>query len=264
MHERQSHKGKKTVTQGVAHGAVSPREARRIAALDIARSIALFSMAIYHFTFDLELFGFVAAGTVFSPLWRVFAMGIAASFLFLAGGSLILAHDPVARMRGFWRRLAMIVACALAITAVTWVVFPNAFIFFGILHSIALASVIGLVIRRWPAWVLGALGGFVLVLPMVFRAPLFDQAALLWVGLQTRNPVSNDFVPLFPWFAPFLFGMAAAKLARASGLLERLGRLAQGRLGQLLAVPGRYSLAVYMIHQPVLLGLVWLAATALR
>ena len=235
----------------------------RIPALDIARSLALLCMAIYHFTFDLELFGFVESGTVFSQPWRGFAMGIAASFLFLAGVSLVLAHDPIARMRPFLRRLAIIMGCALVITIATLVVFPAAFIFFGILHSIALASVVGLALRRLPVVVLLGMGLFVLILPNVFRAPLFDQPALLWLGLQTRNPVSNDFVPFFPWFAPFLFGMAAAKWAVGAGVLARVAQIAQGKWAKALGWPGRHSLAVYMIHQPVLLGLVWGASVLL-
>ena len=62
-------------------------------------------------------------------------------------------------------------------------------------------------------------------------------------------------MPLLPWLGPVLIGIAAANIARTSGLLARL---ASGPHNNLLARIGRHSLAFYLIHQPVLLGLAYL------
>ena len=127
------------------------RPSRRIEAIDIARALALVAMAIFHFTWDLENFGYLTPGLTEHGGWRLFARCIASSFLFLVGVSLVLANRNGIRWPAFWKRFAMIVVAAAAITLVTLYVTPDAFIFFGILHEIALASLLGSGTRRWAS-----------------------------------------------------------------------------------------------------------------
>jgi len=235
-------------------------EAKRIVALDLARALALLAMAIFHFAFDLEMFGFAAPGTVAQPFWRWLAYMTAGSFLFLVGVSLWLAHGRGIRWRGFWRRLGMIVAAALAITAATRVAMPDAFIFFGILHCIAASSLLGLAVLRWPTALLMAIGATVIWLPQQIRFEALNAPLWWWTGLQATGLRSVDYLPLFPWFGPVLFGIATARLMTRAGLWERLTHWQAGPGMRALAWPGRHSLAVYLIHQPVLISLVWIAA----
>jgi uncharacterized membrane protein len=231
----------------------------RVAALDLARAAALGAMALFHFVFDLELFGLVAQGTTLQPGWRWLAYLTAGSILFLAGVSLWLAHGAAIRWQGFWRRFAMIAGAALVITAGTAIALPDAFIFFGILHAIAASSLLGLVVLRLPTLALVALGAAVLALPQLARFPLFDAPWFWWSGLQDVGIRSVDYVPLFPWFAPFLFGLAAAKLMARAGLWARLARWQAPRALAPLAWAGRHSLIIYLAHQPVLIALIWTA-----
>lgn len=233
----------------------------RILAVDLARSLALLGMVIFHFVRNLEMFGHIPAGTTLGGGWPVFARLVAGSFVLLAGVSLVLAHGQGIRWHAFLRRLAQIAAAAALVTLATWVAMPDAFIFYGILHSIAVSSVIGLVfLRRHPAVTLAAAAA-VFVLPQVFRSPLFDPPWLVWTGLAERTPRTLDFEPLFPWLAPFLLGVALARIAEHAGLWDRLRGPEPGRLARLAAWPGRHSLAVYLAHQPILLGLLWIAST---
>ncbi|TGR73602.1 DUF1624 domain-containing protein, partial [Mesorhizobium sp. M2D.F.Ca.ET.223.01.1.1] len=109
----------------------------RIAAFDILRGVALIAMASYHFTWDLENFGYTAPALTAFGWWKFYARCIASTFLFLVGVSLFLAHGRKIRWPGFWKRLAMVAVAAAAISAVTYFVTPDGFIFFGILHEIA-------------------------------------------------------------------------------------------------------------------------------
>lgn len=232
----------------------------RLVALDLARSAALLAMAVFHFVFDLELFGFVAPGTTMLPFWRWLAYLTAGSFLFLVGVGLVLGHGRGIRWRGFLRRFARIAGAAALITLATWIAMPEVFIFFGILHCIAAASLLGLFALRLPVPILLALGAFVLWLPNAMRFAAFDAPWFWWTGLQAVGLRSVDYVPIFPWFAPVLFGMAAARMMQKAGLWDRLARWQAGEVARALAFAGRHSLAVYLIHQPVLISLVWLAA----
>jgi len=230
----------------------------RIVALDLARALALVAMAVFHFTFDLELFGLVQPGTTMLPGWRWLAYLTAGSFLFLAGVSLWLAHGQGIRWPGYWRRLAIIAGAALAITAATFVALPEAFIFFGILHCIAAASLLGLLFLRLPASVLIVLGLAVIWLPQAMRFEALDAPWFWWTGLQATGVRSVDYVPLFPWFGPVLLGIAAARLFAQAALWSRLAGWQAPALARMLAWPGRHSLAVYLLHQPVLIALVWM------
>ena len=226
----------------------------RLEIIDVARGVALVAMAIYHFAWDLEFFGYVERGMTAMTGWRLFARSIASSFLFLVGFSLVLAHARGIRWRPFRKRLAIVAAAALAISVATYVAVPSGFIFFGILHQIALASLLGLAFLRVPVWLVVLVAVAVIAAPFGLRSEFFDHPALWWVGLSANPPRSNDYVPLFPWFGAVLLGMAAARLATASGLLAWLGALPVPRWTSPLQTAGRHSLAFYLIHQPVLIG----------
>ena len=234
------------------------RPSARIDALDLARAAALGAMVLFHVVFDLELFGLVSPGTTMQPGWRWLAYLTAGSFLFLAGASLWLAHGAGIGWRGFWRRLAMIGAAALAITAGTAIAMPDRFIFFGILHAIAAASLLGLLCLRLPVLVLVIGGIAVLTLPQLARFAALDAPWFWWTGLQTTGLRSVDYVPLFPWFAPFLFGLAAAKLMARAGIWARLARWKAPRALAPLIRAGQHSLILYLVHQPVLIALIWI------
>lgn len=235
---------------------------RRLGWLDVVRGIAILAMASYHFSWDLEYFGYLAPDTVGTGLFKYYARGIASSFLLLAGFSLVLGHFPRFRRRPFQIRFGKIAAAAAVISIATWFAFPSGFIFFGILHAIAAASLIGLLFLRLPVAVTLVAAVAAFVAPLYFRSAFFDMPALWWVGLSETLPRSNDYVPLLPWLAPYLTGIALGRIALASGWLDRTAPSERqpNRLSRALAFAGRHSLPIYLIHQPLLFSLVALFA----
>jgi len=248
------------VSEDVAKAVTERSAAGRIETLDLLRGLALLAMAIYHFTWDLEFFGYAQAGMTAVGGWRLFARAIASSFLFIAGFSLVLAHGGVFRPASLMRRLRLVAGAAILITIVTWFAFPDGFIFFGILHQIAAASLIGLFFVRLP-WLLTTLAALaVIAAPHFFRHHFFDTPVLWWVGLSTELPRSNDYVPIFPWTGAVLLGIAFARLALDSGWVARIAPVRFGNWSRPLQYAGRHSLAVYLIHQPALIALVFIAS----
>ena len=239
----------------------TPGPLRRIEALDLARGLALFAMASYHFSWDLELFGYLEPGTTTQGLFKAYARSIAASFLFLAGVSLVLAHGKTFRPAAFLKRVALVAGAAALISLATYFATPDSFIFFGILHAIAASSLIGLAFLRLPALITVLIGVGCVVLPIYYRNEAFNSFWLSWIGLFTAPPRSNDFVPLMPWLGPFLIGMGCAKAAIHHGLTERMASFKTGETAAsgTIRFCGRHSLAFYLAHQPVLLALVWTA-----
>jgi uncharacterized membrane protein len=238
---------------------------KRYHAVDIARTAALAGMVVFHFVYDLDLFGWVPRGTATQGWFWYHARLVAGSFIFLAGLSLWLAHGRGIRWSAFARRAAILALAAAAVTVATHFALPGLTIFYGILHSILVSSVVGLLFLRLPAAVILAAAAAVFALPWQFTHPTFG-GWLIWTGLAPERPLTADFEPFFPWFAPFLAGLASGRLLSWANLWPRLA-LRDTALVRRLAWPGRHSLAIYLIHQPVLIGLVagatW-AATHLR
>jgi uncharacterized membrane protein len=232
----------------------------RIALIDAARGVALLAMAVYHFTWDLEFFGYADPGLTSHGGWRLFARAIASSFLVLAGISLFLAHGNGLRGRSFLRRFYQVAGAAAAISLVTRIAFPDAFIYFGILHQIAFASLVGLVFLHAPFWLTLVAAGVIVILPQFVSSPVFDPRWFAWTGLAENAPRSNDFVPVLPWTGAVLAGLGLAQAILPTPVRARLASLRLPAPSRILGFAGRHSLLFYLVHQPILIGLVWTAS----
>jgi uncharacterized membrane protein len=215
-------------------------------------------MVIFHSVWDLSIFNVIPESVPHEPGWRWFARLIAASFLALVGVSLVLGHGSGLRPAPFLRRLALVAGAALLVTVGTWYLFAEAYVVFGILHHIAVASVLALPFLRLPAAVVALSAAIVLALPHVFVSSAFESPWLIWLGLGRFGPGSVDFVPIFPWFGCVLAGVALGRIGE--GWLRSLDWRAAGRATGALALAGRNSLLVYVVHQPVLFAIIWLIA----
>ena len=237
----------------------------RILILDWSRGVAIVAMVLYHATLDLGpfLFDLIAINAAEDQPLVLAARLIAGSFLFIVGVSLVLAHRRGFRPRPFIRRLTILVGAALLVTIATRLVLPETYVRFGILHAIAAASVIGIVFLRAPIWLLVAAAVAIFLMPSLFSDPVFNGAGWIWLGLSTDEPVMMDYVPLLPWLGPTLVGMAFAKTALRLGWDERLASWQpKTMLSRWLIVAGRWSLPIYLVHQPILIGIIYLIALA--
>jgi len=237
----------------------APPTRPRLELVDAARGVAILAMVVYHLAWDLSYYRLISTDVTTHPAWVLFQRSILSSFLVLVGVSLVLAHGKSMRWPGFWRRMAVLVAAALAVTAGTYWMFPDYFVYFGILHAIALFSLLALpFLRLAPILVLA--GAALFVVPALFlSSPLFNTRPLAWIGFWSSQPETTDIVPIFPWFGMALLGVAGARLIPALPLAARIGGWrARGKLSRGLIVAGRWSLLIYLLHQPILLGAITL------
>jgi uncharacterized membrane protein len=228
----------------------------RLHALDIARGVALLAMVVYHLFWDLGYFGFYPVDVTQDPPWVAFQRLILSSFMILVGVGLVLGHGNGIRWRAFWRRFAMIAGAALLVTAGTFWLFPETFVYFGVLHAIALFSLMGLPFLFAPAWLSAGLGIAIITAAAFIRDPVFTERIWSWIGFWPVSPPVNDLVPVFPWFGVVLLGLSGSMMFRESGIFVRMaGWPAPGPIGRAFAFAGRWSLLIYLLHQPLLLGL---------
>ncbi len=238
----------------------APRESSRLAIVDIARGVALLAMFVYHFAYDLSMFRLIETDIVTEPGWRLFARGIAGTFLTIVGFSLVLATRKGLDLKAYLKRLAMVAAAAALVTLGTWRFMPGDFIFFGILHHVAVASVLALPFLRLPTIVVAVAAAIAFALPSLVAHPLLDQPWAAGIGFSRAEIHTADFVPVFPWFGCVLSGIVLARL-----ILPRLDgtALASWRPGnratRIAAWGGRHSLLVYLVHQPLFIGALMLS-----
>ena len=229
--------------------------AARIAGLDALRGIAIVAMAIYHFCFDLRYFGVTRADFEHDPFWLAARSAILSSFLLIAGISMVLARRGLRSDARWLRHAAVIAGAALLVSTASYVMFPRSYIWFGVLHAIAVSLVVARpFVDRPPA--AAAAGVVVIAAGIVLSHPAFDNRALGWIGFMTHKPVTEDYVPLFPWTGVLLLGIAAGHWLMR-GRFARLSLLDHAPAA--LRWLGRHSLVVYLLHQPLLIGLLWLA-----
>jgi uncharacterized membrane protein len=232
---------------------VSPRPFARFDRLDALRGAAIVWMALYHFAFDLNFYGFIEPRQHFfrDPLWTLQRTFILSGFLLCAGAALAVALDAGQTWSRFWRRWAQVAGCALAVSLGSSFMFPNSWIAFGVLHGIAVMLIGARLLAPLGGW-LWPLAAGCIALPALWRHPVFDLPWLSWIGLVTRKPITEDWVPVLPWFGVMLAGLAGAQWLLARRRAAFAGPVPAMLLP--LATLGRWSLSFYMLHQPLLIG----------
>ncbi len=216
-------------------------------------------MTVFHFFFDLNHFGWLRQDFYNDPFWTWQRTAIVSLFLFCAGLGQAVAVEQGQSWARFWKRWAQVAGCAVLVTAASYWMYPKSFIYFGVLHGIALMLVLVRITSGWGnwLWLAGAMAILVKPLAMTVHAgspelDFLNSRAWNWLGLVSRKPVTEDYVPLVPWLGVMWWGMAAGQWLlryRAAELRQPLSKAA-GPLSWL----GRWSLSWYMLHQPVLMG----------
>lgn len=221
--------------------------------LDAMRGFAIIMMVVFHFFYDLTLFGLADIPIYSSKGWIYFRFIILTSFLSSVGASLYLHHQRGINYSAFCRRILLITLNAWVITAITYVFLAEKYVFFGILHLIALASVFALLFMRLY-WINLFLGLLILYLGYNYSNGIFDNFGLRWIGMLPRATGSSDFTPIFPFFGLVLIGIFCARLLGDSiyAWQPKSSIIIEGLAGM-----GRHALIIYMLHQPILWAILY-------
>lgn len=238
------------------------RRIERFWEVDMLRGIAIVLMLIYHLAFDLDYFG-VAEIDASSGFPLALARLTVSLFLALVGLSLSLSHSRVLRLgqeslfaarvmkRGLW-----ILGLAFGISAITYLLIGRGFIIFGALHLIGLSLLLAYPFLGMEKknFIFGSLS---IALGLYLQDFSVDYPWLIWLGIAPADFYSIDYVPVFPWFGVVLIGMGLGDLLypghrRRLSLFDRLV-ISESPWIKLLCYLGRNSLAIYLIHQPLII-----------
>ena len=242
-------------------------ERRRIVFIDNFRGLALIYMTIYHFLFDMAFVVPTEWGKAAYYANDNYIIFDTASFILLAGVSSALSRSNL-------KRGGKLLAISMVFTLVTAFVFPGEAIYFGILHLLGLSMVLyGAFedfLKKLPAIPMLALcaviftltyqisKGFVGIkglLEFPLPAELLQNNLLYPFGFIKGGFLSVDYVPLLPWFFLYFGG------AYIGGLVvkhrDRLPSFCYADPLPWLSFIGRHTLIIYILHQPVILALVY-------
>lgn len=228
---------------------------RRVDLLDLWRSLCVWTMVVWHACYDLELFGVLPAGTMARPVPMLVCYLGAGSFIFISGAVARFGRSPL--RRGF------LVFCAgAAVTLVTTLIgWPVAW---GVLQCLGVCMIVyGLTRERLeplhgPALAVSAAVLFAGTWLLTDRVRV-SAAWLYPLGLRRADFASADYFPLLPWAFLFFLGLCFGKW-----IDHRRDRPPWDRsVPPALTWCGRHSLAIYLLHQPLLYGACWLLAKRL-
>lgn len=211
--------------------------------LDALRGLAVAWMIIFHSAYDMRMFGFVNWN--FSEgFWWGFPRVIAFTFLFCVGFSLNYVHAPKINWQSLKNRSLKLAVCAIIISLSTWFMFPQQWIFFGTLHCILVGSIIGaLLVNHRQFTALLCLGIVVAQYGLGYD--------IKWVSSIIQKP-SMDFIPIYPWIWVILAGILLGPY------LSKFRQLRELPVPGFLRFLGTHSLKIYLIHQPLIFGSLWL------
>lgn len=239
---------------------------------DSLRGLCLLSMIGYHAAYDLLHLAGLSLPWLHDTPGHLWQQSICWSFILLSGFCWSLSRRPL-------RHGLVLTVCGGGITLVTYFIMPSELIQYGVLTLLGLSALllklfselshrlklrlpptVGLflslalffLLRGVPQGYLGFEGLRLCPLPESLYQT--DWTAVL--GFSSPSFYSTDYFPLLPWFFLYASGFFLWKcLSRREKALELL------RPGFFpLSFLGRHSLLIYLLHQPVLLGIFLLLA----
>lgn len=212
----------------------------RVDELDSLRATALVLMLVLNFVTDLNHFGLINTET--GDMWWWMARITASLFVGISGVSYFLAHRLEYDFTKTSGRTKRLIFWAFVITIITYIFEPSVYVRFGVLHLLALASIVAFPVARKPEFALGI--GLILLI-----IPLSSNSNLVWFGLS-ETVIAVDYFPLNPWLGIFFIGLALASRIYPEGK-----PLTGIQWPEKWLWFGRNTLTIYVIHQPILIGL---------
>lgn len=232
--------------------------------IDNIRAIALVSMITYHTVWDLVyLFGMDWAWyqSEFAHLWQ---QSICWTFILLSGFCWSFSKKP-------FRQGLIVSAAGLLVTLVTLIFSYESRIIFGVLNLIGASILLLIPLKKYfeklppAAGFIGMVALFAITrgvnegylgffrwklieLPPVFYKNLFSA----FIGFPEKYFFSSDYFSLLPWAFLYFAGYFLYRLWKEGRF--PCGKCLNRKL-PILTWMGRNSLVIYMIHQPVIFGI---------
>ena len=239
------------------------KKTQRFWEIDTLRGIAVILMITYHILFDLDFLNILSL-PLHNLFFRLFLYPIGTLFLLVVGISLVLSYKRYIQKQNqtpsfskYLKRGGFLFFIALFITVLTWIYPHEGFIVFGIIHCIGISIILSYLFISKPN--ISLVFGFIFVILGIYFALItILNPYFFWIGLKTPSFYTLDYFPLLPWFGVVLIGLFVG---------QKIYPTLQSKYGKQQHTPtvfrpisfiGRYSLVIYLLHQPILFGVLFI------
>lgn len=236
--------------------------------IDLLRGIAIIFMIIFHFLYDLAFFGQLKSDV---NEGFIFILGRTAALLFIVvvGISLSLSYNREfeikhtrQRFSKFIKRGIKIFFWGMMITLVSFIFLKEGIILFGVLHFIGVGIILSYPFLKHYRFALIAAILIILARPLIQMINIANPW-FLWIGITQAGFYSYDYFPIIPWLGAMLIGIYIGNIAYPQYKRKfKLPEISDFIVVRVLTYLGKRSLMIYLIHQPVLIGIFYIAGYA--
>ena len=223
----------------------------RIELMDALRGLAVCLMVLHHFLYDLCEFLGAPWWLFTNPVFDVLHYFFAGLFIFLSGISSDFSRSNL-------KRGAKAMALALGITLVTY--FMDMTIVFGVLHLLGVCMMLYPVYKKLPTQALAAVGVVLVVTGYLISGTVVEAKFLFPFGFVYEGFTSSDFFPILPHLGWYMLGTVLGRTVYADKKTRLPGTFRESAIARFFCWCGRQSLFIYLLHQPVVYGLLELIA----
>jgi len=214
---------------------------KRIYELDLLRGLGILLVVFFHSAWNICYeYGF----TIIEGKWVICLVYFFAGMLiFVSGASSFLGHKTL-------KRGIMTFAFGMVVTGVTYFIYPDSYIKFGILHLLGVCMIMSWMIKKIKPTqnLIGIISAIMIIAGIIAGNITVKNKYIFWLGFLPENFSSLDYYPILPWmgvfFAGFVFSMLFYK-DKESPFTKGIYK------NNILTFSGRHSMLIYLVHQPI-------------
>jgi uncharacterized membrane protein len=224
----------------------------RIWELDALRGLCILCVIIVHTLFDLVYFWHLPI--TFPPVYQFIQDNGGVIFILLSGICVTLGSRSL-------RRGLIVLGFGMVITIVTWgmtkvgMAGPDLVVRFGILHLLGTCMILYPIFKAWPIPLVSGIGVIVIIAGYLFLQNQVQSRWLFLLGLRYPGFTSGDYFPLFPYLGWFLLGTVLGKIFYSDRTTKFPHVRHELPVIRFFKACGRQSLWIYLLHQPIVYGI---------
>ena len=217
--------------------------------LDAYRGLCVILMILHHIAFDLVIYEYIPEWLIFNPILDILQPFFAGSFILLSGISCRFSRNNL-------KKGIILAFIAAGVSLVTYFFTPDMYISFGILHFLACASILYSIFNKlfFNDTVFLIIWSAIFAVAFHYFPIMIEKEGYAFLGFPTPFYASGDYYPILPWIFLFFAGSCIGGFIKKNKMPAFFYTVRIPFLEKI----GKYSLIIYLAHQPLIYGIMLL------